>query len=147
MIVVDVGCADHGYERSLVTLIDRFHPEALYGYDPQATRADYTVGGTRVVVEPAAVWTFTGTIGMAGTGTTRTIQGSGHVECLDVLGVVPAGAVLHLDCEGAEFRIVQRLIDHQVDLRLLIVEWHMGHPDAVMLDHFEFPWPVEEEFA
>jgi hypothetical protein len=83
LTVVDVGCFPHGHEVSVETLIDRFCPEVLYGFDPwpelmegeQTVRLE-RVGAAvprevRVVLARKAAWVADGLIEIALVGGER----------------------------------------------------------------------------
>lgn len=142
MIVVDVGCYPHGPEESIHKLIDRFHPEILFGFDPFPALVEgvATVDGTVVVLRRAAAWTEAGVLpirveshdGVPGIATGVTTFGDPdriEVEAFDLLGflvALPAGAVLKLDAEGAELPILRSVAARGIDerLSLVLVEWH-----------------------
>ena len=134
-VVIDVGCATHDTEQSIPLLLERFAPSVLYGVDPHpATRYD----DPRVIVDQRAAWTRNGRVGYTATDKpTHSYtfpDGRGHdVACFDLAELVLAlqdrygePVVLKLDCEGAEYPLLEHLIDQDVDttLSLLLVEWH-----------------------
>lgn len=146
MIVVDVGCAPRGDDVSVEPLIERFQPRVLYGFDPAEQQARHQIGETEVVISSVAAWTFTGTVAYEERGL-RSAVGSGPetVSCFDLsewLETLPAGEeiVLKIDAEGAEYPLLEKLHERELDARLtlLLVEWH-GPP-------LELPFrcPVEE---
>lgn len=137
MIVVDVGCCTHDGADSVTALIDRFHPETLYGCDPRPgfENAVYEQDGTRVRVTRDAAWVRTGEIGYDDQGpASRTGHGLPiTVPCFDFPEFIAmlghCDLVVKLDCEGAEYALLERLIADDLDDRitLLLVEWH-DHP-------------------
>src|SRR3990170_8813696 len=71
MIVIDVGCARYGGDYSIERLIEEFHPDLLYGFDPNPVTTQkppgecdaYVIEGTTVFIERLAAWTYRGQIG------------------------------------------------------------------------------------
>lgn len=137
--MVDVGCATHGADRSIEPLVERFHPAALFGFDPQVYACEFEIDGTRVVLDDAAAWTEDGMVDFVGANLGARVAefapgGYGHggdrrVRCIDLarfLAPLPTGAVLKLDAEGSEYPLVEKLIETRIDatLGLLLVEWH-----------------------
>ena len=144
MIVVDVGCHDHPAhdgqsQDSIGRLIDRFRPRVLYGFDPHpglpvgSTLQD----GVRVVRERRAAWVHDGIVEFDYTpdqgplGSKIREGAAGRVPCFDLAAFLieqlPQGhIVLKLDAEGAEYPLLARIIDQDVDefLTLVLVEWH-----------------------
>jgi FkbM family methyltransferase len=138
-VVVDVGCATHGADRSIEPLVDRFHPAELFGFDPQVFPCEFHIEETRVQLFDLAAWTETGEVEFVGNNLGARVAefapgGYGHggdrkVKCIDLttfLAPLPTGTVLKLDAEGSEYPIVQKLIETRIDaaLGLLLVEWH-----------------------
>lgn len=136
-VVVDVGCAEYPNDHSIRRLIDLYRPEQLYGFDPNMDpQPAWTYGGCVVETYAVAAWTFTGIIGYKNPGLRGIVDENGaaqKVPCVDladfVAGLSADRIVLKLDCEGAEYRLLDHLIDRGVDKRLslAVVEWH--HPD------------------
>lgn len=133
MIVIDVGCAKHGGDESIPYLVEEFKPSVLFGFDPAAVEDTYALGGTRVVVEQAAAWTYDGTVGFTVEGLRGHVSNVGQqFPCVDLARVIAAVAeddsdvVLKLDAEGAEYVLLPFLRDRGVDrlLKLAWVEWH-----------------------
>lgn len=151
MIVIDVGCASQprqggigGIESSVMPLLLRFRPEALYGFDPAPSMSsgNATLGGTDVRLKRIAAWTYDGLIEYADAGIEATVirEQNGNdqwdnrvlpVECFDLAAWIERHdvgppIVLKLDCEGAEYTLLEHLIEREVDkrLKLLLVEWH-----------------------
>lgn len=130
-IVIDVGCATHGADRSVEPLVDRFHPEKLYGFDPQVHPCEFDLDGTKVKLDNAAAWVSGGRLRFDGHGLgARFVEKGGrYVRCIDLpkfIANLPTGAVLKLDAEGSEWQLLRRLIDLRLDatLGLVLVEWH-----------------------
>jgi FkbM family methyltransferase len=150
-IVIDVGCATHGGDRSIEPLIERFHPEVLFGFDPQVFECMYVTDGTVVVLSDKAAWTVNGRIRFDGNslGARVVDKGGKHVRCFDLAQMIAKEGrrplYLKLDCEGSEYPIIEKLIKTRVDatIDLLLVEWHCqscGHgiwSHAVTCDQME----------
>jgi len=146
-IVVDLGCC--GYERngkledSIQTLIKRFKPAVLFGFDPHPALREAVgqVYGTTVVTTRRAAWTSGSDNGLG-----LMVQGN----CTHVVPTRPRGnglewahtfdiadwvralpdvnIVLKVDIEGAEYVILPHLIEQGLMHRFsrLLVEWHTG---------------------
>lgn len=135
-VVVDIGCAAHEGQESIPYLLERFQPTVLYGIDPHPdTRCDLPC----VVIDRRAAWTRAGRIGFSQTiPATRSFtycddDRGNDVDCFDLaeylaglLEEYDEAVVVKLDCEGAEYRLLNHLIDEGVDqeLELALVEWH-----------------------
>ena len=147
-IVVDLGCYPHRDEISIEPLIDRFAPDVLYGFDPwpALVEGESQHAGTRVVLERKAAWIEDGQIefarvrGLRGWDSTVMRQKNSHdewaredaiirVPCFDFsewLRGLPEPPTVKVDVEGAEFPILQKLVDDGTDVLVaeLLVEWH-----------------------
>lgn len=139
MIAVDVGCATLGTEESMLRLIDRFRPEILYGFDPQAVEGVTRIGDTEVVQRAQAAWVEDGFVSWESAFTRSRVvaeaESAAVVPCFDFCAwlapVVDAGpVVVKLDCEGAEFPLIDALRRAGLleRLEMLLVEWHLGCP-------------------
>ena len=64
MIVVDLGCFPHRHEVSIETLVKRYRPRVLYGFDPWPglIEGETRLNGTRVILERKAAWIEDGVI-------------------------------------------------------------------------------------
>lgn len=132
MIVVDVGCHPHGGEVSVAPLVDRFHPSLLYGFDPfpELVEGVWPIGMTLGVFSRQAAWLHCGTVAYSTDGSRSRIGTGLPVACFDFAAwfaaLPPTGVILKLDCEGAEYVLLDRLITRGLDERLdlLLVEWH-----------------------
>jgi FkbM family methyltransferase len=157
VIVVDLGCFPHRDEISIERLVERYHPDVLYGFDPwpALVEGEAYVDGTRVVLERKAAWIEDGEIefarvrGLRGWDSTvmkaknsrREWTSRGEVirvPCFDFsswLRRLEEPPVVKLDVEGAEFPILERLHDDGTDALVaeLLVEWH----DEKMTDFAE----------
>jgi len=111
-------------------LIDRFQPSVLYGFDPQSQDGQARIRGTLVVVSSAAAWIHDGAVQFEGENLgAHIVQEFGGVEvkCIDLAAFIVSlvhWPVLKLDCEGAEYAIVEKLLAEEVGLERLLVEWH-----------------------
>ena len=145
MIVVDVGCARYGADYSIERLIEEFHPEILYGFDPGYTgELLFEQDGCTVTVSREAAWTYDGRVAFEIAGLSGGVRDSGvTVRCVDLarfLFELPVGeeVALKMDAEGAEYQLLEHLIETGADRRLKLawVEWHParvrvnGKPDA-----------------
>jgi FkbM family methyltransferase len=157
MIVVDLGCFPHRDEISIEPLVERYHPDVLFGFDPWPglVEGETYVGTTRVVLRRKAAWIEDGEIefswvrGLRGWDSTvmkaknsrGEWSGAGEivtVPCFDFsawLRRLPEHPVVKLDVEGAEFPILEQLHEDGTDARVaeLLVEWH----DEKMADFAE----------
>ena len=148
MIVVDLGCFPHRDEISIEPLVRRYRPDVLYGFDPWPglVEGEWEFEGTRVVLQRKAAWIEDGEIEFArvrgfrawnstvmrAKNSRREWSGSGtviRVPCFDVsswLRTLPEPPVVKLDVEGAEFPILERMVEQGTDALVaeLIVEWH-----------------------
>jgi FkbM family methyltransferase len=147
-IVVDLGCYPHRDEISIEPLIREYRPEVLYGFDPwpDLVEGETEFEGTRVVLARKAAWIEDGEIEFArvrgfrawnstvmrAKGTRGEWTGAGdviRVPCFDFsawLRELPEPAVVKMDVEGAEFDILERMVDDGTDALVaeLHVEWH-----------------------
>lgn len=154
VLVVDVGCAAQevpgaGVEESIPKLVDRFDPIILYGFDPSSALSEGTTmtRRTRVIVSRQAAWVYDGTAHFTDTGLSGTLVRSKDrrgewdafddgllpiVKCFDLAAWLdkairyPDEWILKLDCEGAEFMLLEKIVAAGIDRRLtlLLVEWH-----------------------
>jgi FkbM family methyltransferase len=134
--VIDVGCARIGGDYSIERLIEMFQPSKLFGFDPGWEPGMFTGWAgikTLVTASREAAWTRDGTIGYRADGLNSWVtddRAAPRVPCFDLARFIddlPGGPViLKLDCEGAEFDLLEHLIERNVDARLdrLLVEWH-----------------------
>jgi hypothetical protein len=122
MIVVDLGCADHGEAFSLRQLVDRYAPDRIFGFDPSPTLEE------SVDIRRSAAWLFDGEIGYTEDGIRSAIGEGQPVPCFDfstwLQGV--GNAVVKMDVEGAEASLLERMIVDGADKLVteLLVEWH-----------------------
>jgi FkbM family methyltransferase len=147
-IVVDLGCYPHRDEISIEPLVERYRPDVLYGFDPwpALVEGESELDGTRVVLRRKAAWIEDGEIefahvrGLRGWDSTVMRDKNTHdewsrpdavirVSCFDFSSWVRELAeppIVKLDVEGAEFPILQKLVDDGTDVLVaeLLVEWH-----------------------
>jgi hypothetical protein len=139
-IVVDLGCCS--YERngrledSIQTLVKRFKPGILFGFDPHPALREAVgqVYGTTVITSRRAAWTYDGTAPLTVNGNCSHIddRGEEEVEVFDfadwVCTLPDVNIVLKIDAEGAEYVLLPHLIEHELMSRFsrLLIEWHTG---------------------
>jgi hypothetical protein len=134
VIVVDLGCKSIEAERSIEPLVERFHPDILFGFDPHEMLEEGVscLDGTVVVTRRLAAWTADGTLAFnfEGTRSRPDPDGAETVACFDFarwLGLLPpCELVLKADIEGAEVAVLEHLHRTGADRRvsLCLVEWH-----------------------
>ena len=148
MIVVDLGCFPHLGEISIEPLVARFRPDVLYGFDPwpALVEGETRLGGTRVVLERKAAWIAEGEIEFARVRGLRSWDStvmrekdsrgewSSRSEVVVVpsfdfsswLRTLPERPIVKMDIEGAEFPILERMVEDGTDLLVanLLVEFH-----------------------
>ena len=139
-IVVDLGCCSYQHgdqvEDSIQTLVKRFSPAVLYGFDPHPGLPDAVgkVHGTTVITARRAAWTNDGEVGLRLQGNCTHVEADEkqRAEAFDLAAWVrtlpEARIVLKVDVEGAEYVLLPHLISHDLMDRfsLLMVEWHKG---------------------
>ena len=160
MIVIDVGCARHGWHYSIERLLDEFHPDVFYGFDPGWEPEMFWPSPdldpkTRVEITKAAAWTYDGEVGFHENGLVSHVtelNGVPKVPCFDLARFLRVmafkhreGIVLKIDAEGAEYDLLRHLIARRADklLKLAIVEWH-DLPDGT---HISRRVNIEREIA
>lgn len=151
MIVVDLGCATYGGADSIGYLIDTYKPSRLYGFDPQGETGhgwgEVVVQGVPCGLRKKAAWTYDGTIGFRMNENGSAVEyGQAEVQCFDLARFVldlPRVGVLKMDVEGAEYPLLEHLIETGADKRVgrVLVEWHRGVDDALVN---ALSCPVEE---
>jgi FkbM family methyltransferase len=142
MIVIDVGCARYGGDFSIERLLEEFCPDKLYGFDPNVDGLQEALAqgrelqekcGTEIWIEGKAVWIHDGFVGFEGQGLGgRTCEecGSRAVPCIDLARFITEldqnDIILKIDAEGAEYTLLEHLIETRTDalLKLAWVEWH-----------------------
>jgi hypothetical protein len=143
-IVVDLGCCTYQrgvagqqqVEDSIHTLIKRFKPTLLFGFDPHPALQS-TVGqvyGTTVITNRLAAWTNDEEVGLglAANCTHVDLDEVERTKAFDIAAWVrtlpEARIVLKVDVEGAEYVLLPHLIAHGLMDRFshVLVEWHTG---------------------
>lgn len=147
-IVVDLGCCTYQrnvggvewVEDSIHTLIKRFKPQVLFGFDPHPGLPDAVgqVYGTTVITSRRAAWTYDGTSLLELQGNcTHVVDAFSDVDpyeaqVFDIANWVHAlpdcSMVLKVDVEGAEYVLIPHLIEQGLMDRFsrLLIEWHKG---------------------
>jgi len=141
-IVVDLGCCSYQrgnrLEDSIQTLIKRFKPQVLFGFDPHPGLPDAVgqVYGTTVITSRRAAWMYDGKIGLDLQGNCTHVTANAPedtwVPCFDLARwtetLPDAKIVLKIDVEGAEYLLLPHLIKHDLIDRfsLILVEFHTG---------------------
>lgn len=142
-VVIDVGCARHGSSYSVERLLTMFKPDMLLGFDPdpEVSKAMPTgqtfkprEGGMTIIdLRREAAWTFDGEIGFVFGGTVAHVDPddpqAAKVRCVDLARVItslPEPVILKLDCEGAEYELLEHLIQTGAinAVERVVVEWH-----------------------
>ena len=149
IVVIDVGCARYGGDYSIERLIEEFHPDVIYGFDPswEAVMFDPPEDLKTVVhVSNEAAWTHDGHVrftkdGLGGQVTTK----GPETPCVDLARVIielygvryereeggefsrdETEIILKMDAEGSEYELLDHLISTGADklLKLAWIEWH-----------------------
>jgi FkbM family methyltransferase len=135
MIVVDLGCQTYGGEESIETLIARFQPALLYGFDPHPETVDEVrrIGATTVVTSRMAAWTYSDVVDFLADGSRSRVvaEGAGQlVRTFDLSAFIESlprvPIILKMDVEGSEYRLLPDIKKNRVDglLERILVEWH-----------------------
>jgi hypothetical protein len=139
-IVIDLGCCSYeragSVEDSIHTLIRRFKPAVLFGFDPHPGLPDAVgqVYGTAVITSRRAAWTDDEEVGLClqGNCTHVDLDEKQRAQAFDFAAWVrtlpEAGIVLKIDVEGAEYVLLPHLISQGLMDRFshVLVEWHEG---------------------
>ena len=160
-----------GVEESTYTLCERFRPEVLFAFDPHPTfgegierygrdprfeRRRRRLGqppDTVIVRKQIAAWTEDGFVDFhdcgIGSGVGEPGSSAAAVPCFNLvawLKTLPLeGAILKLDCEGAEYPLLWSIYNNALDLQIakVLVEWHPGeHPRG---DYYGFGWQTQQQ--
>ena len=123
-------------EDSIATLVKRFKPAVLFGFDPHPGLMDAVgqVYGTTVVTSRRAAWTNDEDVGLSLQGNCTHVDPDEkqRARAFDIAAWVrtlpEARIVLKVDVEGAEYVLLPHLIRHGLMDRFsrLLVEWHSG---------------------
>lgn len=162
-IVVDLGCAGYeregGMEDSILTLVKRFSPTVLYGFDPHPAVRDGIgkLHGTVVITARRAAWTDDAKVGISlqGNCTHIDFDEEARTQAFDIVPWVrslpEARIVLKVDVEGAEYVLLPHLIEHGLIEKFsrILIEWHDGREANGLESDREsilaqIPVPVEE---
>jgi hypothetical protein len=144
-VVVDLGCCSYlrgeRLEDSIQTLIKRFKPGVLFGFDPHPglKEAVGQVYGTTVITSRRAAWIVDGDIGLSLQGNCTHValarpwgNGLDWATAFDFAAwartLPEANIVLKMDVEGAEYVLLPHLIKQGLMDRFsrLLIEWHTG---------------------
>jgi hypothetical protein len=139
-IVVDLGCCSYArgnrVEDSIQTLVRRFKPGILFGFDPHPAllEAVGNVYGTTVITARRAAWTGEGTVGVVINGNCTHVdtdeeQAAKSFDLAAWVRMLPdTKIVLKVDIEGAEYVLLPYLIEQGLMDRFsrVLVEWHTG---------------------
>lgn len=138
-VVIDVGCARYNGDYSLERLVEEFDPTVVYGFDPNWDGEMTCETGVPTHIYAIAAWTYDGVHHFHADGLNSCLtlnEEMPQVPCMDLAAFIarlPAGArvIVKMDCEGAEYELLEHMIDCRVDalLELLWVEWHPDKMD------------------
>ena len=137
-IIVDLGCQDYGHEPSLRELVAEYQPSIIYGFDPSdLLDEDCTdIDGTPAVLKRQAAWLYDGQVNGDKSTTTFGVAHGGPltVDCFDFsawLTDLDQQIVLKMDIEGAEYQLLERMLEDGTDryLEELLIEWHSQNPE------------------
>lgn len=153
LVVVDLGCYDHGAYHSLAELAAKFAPARMFGFDP-AAGTDETlteVAGVPVDVHRRAAWLYDGAVPYQPAGPGSHIADRGDlVACFDFSAWLTRlgdkqPVVVKMDIEGAEYPLLERMVADGTDrlVSRLLVEWHDDDGRAASLTE-QLSCPTEE---
>lgn len=150
MIVVDLGAAPCEACDSISLLVERFHPNFLFAFDPRLSEGVYNLDTTVVLPYQTAAWLEGGQVSFVpdGVASTLRIDGCGPllhesmwldpqpeqiVKCFDFsawLLRLGEQVTLKVDIEGAELVLLSDMLRTGADKRvdLLLLEWHVATP-------------------
>lgn len=136
-IVIDVGSARYGEHHSIERLLDEFQPDVLYAFDPSWETEMYEPrehDTAYVIAAQTAAWTHEGTVPFKRDGLTgfiSSLKNAEDVPCIDLAEFIrkqpeAAEIILKVDAEGAEYDLLDHLMEKGVDERLSLawVEFH-----------------------
>lgn len=145
MVVVDLGCADHGIADSLSELASYYRCGRIFGFDPSPTLDESIeqVGGVPATLRREAAWLYDGQVGYTETGWTSKVGEGRPVRCFDFSAWLRAygPAVVKMDIEGAEHVLLERIVRDGTDALIteLLVEWHDHGPVDGLLERLRCP--------
>jgi FkbM family methyltransferase len=147
-IVIDLGCktwtgneaAGGATEESIEKLRDWFRPGLLLAFDPHPQQSEgvWQWTETMVVARRAAAWVHGLGVHYCQNGLSSHVlpihRGESNVETVpsfdlaELIRALPAGVVLKMDIEGAEYALLPHLFNANLDKRIarLLIEWHDG---------------------
>ena len=150
-IVIDVGAGRYGGTYSIERLIEQFDPDVLHAIDPRWWEGMYSPANgvkTEVIPFEGAAWTHDGVVGLRNEGMGSWVSEDPldpQVPCIDMSRFIielygisytrgspdewvrdESEIILKIDAEGAEYEILDHLINTGADkmLELALVEWH-----------------------
>lgn len=142
--VIDLGCYTHEEaEESTETLIELYNPDIYYGCDPYHKLEEkiyfHKNNKTLVKIENCAAWIYDGFVAYHEDDRPQRSfvnGGDSHkVRCFDLERLVSIFVdmeiILKLDVEGAEYMLLNNLIDRSSNLKIseYLVEWHSDSHD------------------
>lgn len=159
-LVVDIGAYPHGGDDSIGALLAEYRPDLVLAFDPWPLFKPeiYKREGAIVLAYQAAAWVYDGDVELASHVADSTVMTSKNrrqewtvnptvlVPCFDLakyLALLPIPPVLKLDCEGAEFPLLEALIGTRVPLAEVRVEWHDHAMDDPTLDRRK-TWIIDQ---
>lgn len=140
-VVVDVGALDWMGDASIEKLVDLYSPDRLFAFDPypEFIEKEWTLGRTMIIQRREAAWTANGNVLLVLDGTSSRVSQMGDYEapCFDLASFLESfvgdEVILKLDCEGAEYTLLDALWGRGIDLRLerILIEWHGDDESSV----------------
>jgi len=148
-VVVDLGCYSHPAHRgasqdSVMALIGRFGPDALYGFDPHPDQGELStyMGRTAIVTKRRAAWVHDGTVAYdpspSAPLSAHVGEGPATVPCFNLAAWLwgRVDTIVKMDIEGAEYVLLEHLVATGADrcVERLLVEWHPDRRPAGTMD-------------
>lgn len=134
VVVIDIGCAKYGGDYSVERLIEEFHPDILYGFDPNEQDRTTEHYGVKIIIYRAGVWVADGETDYVNPGLggfIRSGKGTPQVNAETMVrGIAEQhpdhDIVLKIDAEGSEYGILEHLIATGADklVSFAWIEWH-----------------------
>lgn len=133
--VIDVGCAHYQSFKSIEHICDQdeFEVKFALGLDPRCEPDTYWYRDeTLVTMLDMAAWTSTGSAGFMedalGSHVLEAGDGDRRVKTIDLAPLVRvfSPVVLKIDAEGAEYPLLEHLLDQGITnlIHLAWIEWH-----------------------